>query len=221
MAFNFFLFFRLFPERNKRCILLVFARGGLTDALVTQIADKLSGKGEFIMFKNLLVFVCCFAVFGIGYAVAQEEEVGPPPDIQGTPSEMVVVPSEGQSVYLVPGQVGLYFYGGLWYRFYGNAWYQSSVYGGPWINLVMPPTFVSAIPPDYVLSLPSNYYRIPYRSFHDHWRGWDREHHWNRQAWYNDHRDHRWGYHGKPGYDRYSHHSGWDRGHGGDHGDKR
>ncbi len=31
------------------------------------------------MFKNLLVFVCCFVVFGIGYAVAQEEEVGPPP----------------------------------------------------------------------------------------------------------------------------------------------
>jgi hypothetical protein len=65
------------------------------------------------MFKHLLILVCCLVVFGIGYAVAQEEEFGPPPPLQGEPPEVVVVPSEGQSVYLVPGQPGLYFYGGI------------------------------------------------------------------------------------------------------------
>src|SRR4030042_3191245 len=138
------------------------------------------------MFKNLLVFVCCFVVFGIGYAGAQEEEVGPLPAIQSTPSEMVVVPSGGQPVYLVPGQVGLYFTGGIWYRFYGHAWYQSSVYGGPWISVVMPPTFVSSIPPDYVISLPPSYYRIPYAHFHRDWRGWGHRH-WIKHQWYNRH----------------------------------
>ena len=169
------------------------------------------------MFKNLLVFVCCFVVFGIGYAVAQEEEFGPPPVIQGTPSEVIVVPSGGQSVYLVPGQVGLYFHGGIWYWFYGHAWYQSSVYGGPWISLVLPPIFISSIPPDYVVSLPPGYYRIPYGYFHIHWRGWGHNY-WIRHSWYSHHIHTRWAYHGRPGFDRYRHHTGWKRDRGPDRG---
>jgi hypothetical protein len=164
------------------------------------------------MFKQILVLVCCFVVFGIGCAMAQEE-VGPPPVMQSAPSEMVVVPSGGQPVYLVPGQVGLYFTGGTWYRFYGRAWYQSSVFGGPWISVVMPPTFVSAIPPDYILSLPPGYYRIPYGSFHRHWRAWGPGY-WNNHGWYTSHVRNRWEHHSRPGYDRYRNHSGWDRGHG-------
>ncbi len=45
----------------------------------------------------------------------------------------------------------------------------------------------------------------------DHWRGWGHNY-WIKHGWYNHHDRDRWHYHGRPGYDRYRHHSGWDRG---------
>jgi hypothetical protein len=106
---------------------------------------------------------------------------------------------------LVPNTVGLYFFGGFWYRFYGGYWYRASLYSGPWITIretLLPPAVV-VIPPDYILSMPPGYYRIHYAAFHSHWRDWGRSHYWNRQAWYRDHSQHRWGgrefYRGGPG----------------------
>ena len=93
--------------------------------------------------KNLVkffVFVCVCLSASLGYAQITVnintppppepavEEVGPPP-VEAEPTEMIVVPSEGQSVYMVPGRVGVYFAGGFWYRYWGNAWYRTVEYG--------------------------------------------------------------------------------------------
>ena len=119
----------------------------------------------------------------------------PPPLEFAAPPDVVVVPSGTASVYLVPNTVGLYFYGGYWYRSYRGSWFRASVYNGPWgsvaATLVPRPVFV--IPPDYVLGMPPGYHHIHYHEFHSHWRAWDRQHYWHNQPWYRDHSQHHWG----------------------------
>jgi hypothetical protein len=182
--------------------------------------------------KNLvkiLVFVCVCLSASFGYAqitvninpspppepVMEQpvEEVGPPP-VEAVPRDMIVVPSEGQPVYLVPGRVGVYFAGGFWYRYWGNAWYRTADYGRPWVVIPAPPAYIAAVPPDYVLSVPPTYNRIHYNDFHNHWRGWDRDRHWDHQTFYRDHGRQRWDHHNRPGYDRFN---DWNRNKGWGH----
>ena len=121
--------------------------------------------------------------------------VPPPPLSFATPPDMVVVPSGGADVYLVPGTPGLYFHGGNWYRFHSGYWFRSGLYSGPWagIGAGFVPGYVAAIPPDYVLGVPAGYHRIHYGEFHDHWREWGHSHYWGGQPWYRDHALHHWG----------------------------
>ena len=124
--------------------------------------------------------------------IAQES---PPPLQFAAPPDVVVVPSEQSDVYLVPGTVGLYFYGDSWYRFYGGYWFSASLYSGPWITIqeAIVPAAVVVIPPDYILHMPPGYYRIRYADFHSHWRDWGRTHYWNSQPWYRNHASNHWG----------------------------
>lgn len=119
----------------------------------------------------------------------------PPPLLFPGPPDVVVVPSEASDVYLVPGRVGLYFFGGFWYRFHGNHWFRSTIYNGPWGYIETPhiPRAVVVIPPNYILGVPPGYHRIHYGDFHSHWRDWGRNHYWNRQPWYREHAQHHWG----------------------------
>jgi len=135
-------------------------------------------------------------------ALAQEESPPPemaqepPPPLQfAAPPDVVVVPSGAAEVYLVPNTVGLYFYGGPWYRFYGGYWFRASLDSGPWITIreAIVPAAVVVIPPNYILGLPPGYHRIHYGEFHTHWRDWGRTHYWNSQPWYRDHALHHWG----------------------------
>ena len=144
--------------------------------------------------------VSLFFVFGISFVGAAEVNINisvpPPPPLEfAGPPDVVVVPSETNDVYLVPDNVGLYFYGGYWYRFHGGYWFRASLYTGPWITIgesLVPPAVV-VIPPDYILGLPPGYHRIHYGDFHSHWRNWGRNHYWNRHDWYRDHSRHHWG----------------------------
>ncbi len=119
----------------------------------------------------------------------------PPPLVFAGPPDVVVVPSESADVYLVPGMVGLYFYGGSWYRFYDGYWFQATLYSGPWVGigaaLVPPPVVV--IPPDYILGVPVGYRRIHYDEFHSHWQEWGHSRHWHNEPWYRDHAAYHWG----------------------------
>ena len=119
----------------------------------------------------------------------------PPPLEFAGPPDVVVVPSGTVDVYLVPNTVGLYFYGGYWYRFYGGFWFRASLYSGPWITIreTIVPQPVVVIPPDYILGMPPGYHRIHYGDFHTHWRDWGRTRHWHNQTWYRDHSQHHWG----------------------------
>jgi hypothetical protein len=119
-----------------------------------------------------------------------EGDPTPPPPLAIREPELVVVPSGNAQVYMVPSMVGVYFYGGSWYRFHHGVWFRAAFYNDPWV-LVAPaivPRFVVGIPPAYPLYLPPAYHRIHYRDFHSHWRTWDRERYWHRYDWYRNER---------------------------------
>ena len=128
-------------------------------------------------------------------ALAEAPPEAPPPLEFAAPPDVVVVPSGAASVYLVPNMVGVYFYGGYWYRFHRGYWFRASVYNGPWgfVAATVVPQPVVVIPPDYILGIPSGYHRIHYHEFYNHWRGWDRDRHWHNQPWYREHSLHHWG----------------------------
>ncbi len=152
--------------------------------------------------KNIvLIMLCLFSVAGVPFiGTAADVSVNitvaaPPPITFATPPDVVVVPSGTTDVYMVPNTVGLYFYGGYWYRFHEGYWFRASLYSGPWktIGVSLVPGDVVVIPPDYILSVPPGYHRIHYGDFHSHWRDWGRNHYWNNHAWYREHATHHWG----------------------------
>ena len=115
-----------------------------------------------------------------------EGDPTPPPPLAVEEPQLVVVPSGEAQVYMVPNMVGVYFYGGSWYRFHHGVWFRAGMYSDPWV-VVAPaivPRFVVGISPAYALNLPPTYHRIYYRDFHSHWRTWDRERHWHKYDWY-------------------------------------
>lgn len=118
----------------------------------------------------------------------------PPPITFSAPPDVVVIPSNGADVYMVPETVGLYFYGGHWYRFHDGYWFRSPHYNTPWavIDPYLVPAPVAAIPYDYILHMPPTYHRIPYHAFHSHWRTWGPNRYWHDYQWYKDHSRHRW-----------------------------
>jgi hypothetical protein len=151
------------------------------------------------MRKSVIFLVSLFLVAGMSLGAAAEVNINinvpaPPPLAFPAPPDVVVVPSEQTDVYLVPGTVGLYFFGGFWYRFYEGYWYRGLNYAGPWLTIYgsLVPRPVMVIPPDYILSLPPGYHRIRYGEFQSHWRNWDRSHYWSRQPWYREHAEHHW-----------------------------
>jgi hypothetical protein len=111
------------------------------------------------------------------------------------PPDMVVIPSGSAEVYLVPGTVGLYFYGGSWYRFHRGSWFRSAVYDGGWApaDISDVPADVAVVPPDYILAVPRDYQRIHYGDFQSNWNDWDRDQHWHQEPWFKAHNEHHWG----------------------------
>lgn len=118
----------------------------------------------------------------------------PPPITFAAPPELVVVPSGPNYVYMVPGTVGLYFYGGYWYRHHGGRWFRAVSYTDPWapIDVGIVPAPIVVVPPDYILNMPPGYHRIRYNDFNRHWRTWERNRYWHNQRWYRDHSRRHW-----------------------------
>jgi len=115
-----------------------------------------------------------------------EGDPTPPQPLPEREPELVVVPSGDAQVYMAPHRVGVYFYGGHWYRHHHGVWFSAANYWDPWV-FVQPtyvPRFVVDIPPYYAYGLPVGYYRIGWNDFHSHWRTWDRDRYWHRQPWY-------------------------------------
>ena len=108
-----------------------------------------------------------------------------PTDFSAAP-ELVVVPSGESYVYMVPDMVGMYFYGGYWYRYFDGYWYLANFYNGPWgyIATGLVPAVVLGIPPEYPRFLPPWYHRVHYRDLHHHWREWDQRRSWHRHEWF-------------------------------------
>ena len=149
---------------------------------------------QMALFMVSLFFVVGMPLLGTAQVSININVPPPPPLAFAAPPDVVVVPSGTSDVYLVPDTVGLYFYGGYWYRFHGDHWFRASVYSGPWAyiqtSLIPPPVVV--IPPDYILALPPGYHRIHYGDFHSHWRDWGRNRYWRTQSWYVAHSQHHW-----------------------------
>ncbi|HXX80045.1 MAG TPA: hypothetical protein VEI46_00720 [Thermodesulfovibrionales bacterium] len=100
--------------------------------------------------------------------------------------DLIVVPSGGQYVYMMPGTEGMYFYQGIWYRYYQGFWYRAPLYSRTWatIQLAAVPPVIIAVPPTYPLYVPAGYYRIHFVDLATHWREWERSRYWDRQPWY-------------------------------------
>jgi len=119
-----------------------------------------------------------------------EGDPTPPQPLTMNEPEMVVVPSGDAQVYMIPNTVGVYFYGGTWYRHHHGVWFTANAYNGGWVYAqpAIVPGFVVNISPAYALYLPPSYHRIRYYEFHSHWRTWDRDRHWHRHSWFQNER---------------------------------
>jgi hypothetical protein len=148
--------------------------------------------------KKLIFGTILLAMISVFPAISMADvqiNIGlPPPIIFSAPPDVVVVPSGPSYVYMVPGTVGLYFYGGYWYRFHGGYWFRANHYSDPWVVIGAPlvPGPVVVIPPDYILNMPPGYYRIRYNDFYGHWRDWGHARHWHNYQWYNHHVKQHW-----------------------------
>ena len=110
----------------------------------------------------------------------------PPPLQFDAPPDVVVVPSNGAPVYMVPNVTGVYFYNNYWYRFYSGRWFRTTVYNGSWgpVALKVVPMAIVNVPPEYPRYLPRGYQRVHYNDFNRNWNTWEREQHWQKQDWY-------------------------------------
>lgn len=175
-----------------------------------------------------LVFCLCVAMgasFAEGGVDVSISISVPPPLVFEGPPELVVVPGGGGYVYMVPDMLGIYFYGGYWYRIHDGRWFRARLYSGPWSYIVRSrvPRYVVGVPPDYYLYLPPGYHRVYYDDLRTHWRSWDRDRHWNGYDWYkhefkeHERRRHSGDYpprrdprrDGPPGHDDGVKHGGW------------
>jgi hypothetical protein len=156
------------------------------------------------MKKSILPILCVLFVLP---CVAFSQVILPP---LAQPEHVVVVPSGGADVYLVPGVEGLYFFRGSWFRLHNGYWFKSpAVYGRPWapIGLAAVPNTILAIPPSYISVMPPHYHRIRFVDFHRNWKPWEQSHHWRNQGWYRDHGKHFWG--GQAFHNPYDVRRGW------------
>jgi hypothetical protein len=113
--------------------------------------------------------------------------VAPPPVVQySAQPDLIVVPSGGQYVYMMPGTEGMYFYQGIWYRYYQGYWYSAPLRSRAWVavQLAAVPPVIIAVPPTYPLYVPAGYYRIHYADLVAHWKEWERSRNWDRQPWF-------------------------------------
>lgn len=143
------------------------------------------------MRTGLFAIVAVFSLLGAPLATAQDVSVAidigvPPPISFAAPPDVVVVPSGESYVYMVPNRVGLYFYGGHWYRYHLGHWFRSDIYNGSWglIDIGLVPSFVLDIPPEYPRFLPRGYHRLHYGDFYRNWNSWDRDRHWHNRDWF-------------------------------------
>ena len=113
--------------------------------------------------------------------------VAPPSVVQyNAQPDLIVVPSGGQYVYMMPGTEGMYFYQGIWYRYYQGYWYSAPFRSRAWVpvQLAAVPPVIIAVPPTYPLYVPAGYYRIHYADLAVHWKEWERSRNWDRQPWF-------------------------------------
>lgn len=117
----------------------------------------------------------------------------PPPPVVAAPvvqppamPDLIVVPSGGQYVYMMPGTDGMYFYQGIWYRYYQGYWYMAPLHSRAWVTVQVAavPAVIVAVPPSYPLYVTASYYRIHYADLVSHWKEWERSRQWDRQPWY-------------------------------------
>src|SRR5208283_5773216 len=112
--------------------------------------------------------------------------VAPPVAQYGAQTDLIVVPSGGQYVYMMPGTEGMYFYQGYWYRYYQGYWYSAPLRSRAWVSvqLAAVPPVIIAVPPTYPLYVPAGYYRIHYSDLTAHWKEWERARNWDRLPWF-------------------------------------
>ncbi len=138
-------------------------------------------------------FIPFFAIFLTGAAILLSPPKGtagvnvnvgisiPLPVVEiDAPPSVVVIP--GTYAYYVPDvDADIIFYHNYWYRPYGGRWYRSTGYNGPWafVSVNTVPAPLLHLPPGY-RHMPPGHERIPYGQLKKNWRGWERNHYWDK-----------------------------------------
>ncbi len=107
------------------------------------------------------------------------------------PPAVVLIP--GTYAYYVPDvDADIIFYHNYWYRPYGGRWYRSTSYNGPWtfVSVSTVPAPLLHLPPEY-RHMPPGHERIPYGQLKKNWRGWERNHYWDRHEMHHEAKDFR------------------------------
>jgi hypothetical protein len=107
------------------------------------------------------------------------------------PPAVVLIP--GTYAYYVPDvDADIIFYHNYWYRPYGERWYRSTGYNGPWtfVSINAVPAPLLHLPPGY-RHMPPGHERIPYGQLKKNWRGWERNHYWDRHKMHHEAKDFR------------------------------
>jgi hypothetical protein len=159
------------------------------------VIDKGGSAMKKLLFGTMLLALIIVVPIPTMAQVGINVSIGVPPPIAfSAPPDVVVVPSGPSYVYMVPGNAGLYFYGGYWYRFHGGYWFRAVSYSDPWVpvQVSLVPSYVVVIPPDYIFNMPPGYHRIHYNDFHNHWSDWGRNRYWHNQGWYREHSRQHW-----------------------------
>lgn len=145
-------------------------------------------KEDGVMKRRWLVYFIVMAiVIGLTGFVSQSDAgvrvgigINLPAYTFAAPPSLVVIP--GTYAYAPPeADIDIVFYQGYWYRPYEGHWFRARGYNGPWgtIAPARVPRVLIDLPPDY-RHLYREHPRIEYRDFNRHWRGWERNKHWEK-----------------------------------------
>ncbi len=138
---------------------------------------------------TIAIFVGIMFVMLMGYTPKSDAQlrigigidVPLPHVVLRTPPALVVIP--GTYAYYAPDAgMEIFFYHGYWYRSNHGHWYRARGYNGPWRNIRhagVPHAFRN-LPPDFRRRV-RHHERIRYADFHNNWRTWEKEKHWDRR----------------------------------------
>ncbi len=140
-----------------------------------------------MIFLALVVFMPVSAMADVDVNIGINIPL-PPPIVFPAPPEVIVIPET--YIYAVPDiDADIFFYGGWWWRPWEGRWYRSRYYDRGWSYYNRVPSFYREVPPGWKKDYRDRRWkgyewdqrRIPYGEAKKNWRGWKKDHYWEKE----------------------------------------